>query len=217
MFALGCCLSTEKKWNFLTKYSRMLWKTFKSLSHRLGPPYRWGKGDKRIWRCESTAWWRTVHAPGPFAMECRAQAWLLFAPSKMSLAVYASLFFWIQDDGINLTFVLQLPGVTCMYSVHTSCHTAIVQFPNFICTLYLISSLHFHVGSSLLKSCTNFFKQCFQPSVKIYVVVSILSPFIWRKYLKWHQITKWKANPYIAKPKCIVRKHSEKEVTPDLQ
>lgn len=37
MVALGCCLSTEKKWNFLTKDSRMLLKTFKSLSHRLGP------------------------------------------------------------------------------------------------------------------------------------------------------------------------------------
>lgn len=47
IFALGCCLSTKKKWNFLTKDSRMLLKTFKSLSHRLGPLCKGGGRERR--------------------------------------------------------------------------------------------------------------------------------------------------------------------------
>lgn len=36
MFALGCCLSTEKKWNFLTKDSRTLQRLLKAFPIDLG-------------------------------------------------------------------------------------------------------------------------------------------------------------------------------------
>lgn len=48
VFALGCYLSTEKKWSFLTKDSGMLLKIFKSLSHRLGPLCKGGGREIRV-------------------------------------------------------------------------------------------------------------------------------------------------------------------------
>lgn len=128
-----------------------------------------------------------MNASSPFDMECRAQAWVLFAPAKMSLSVNVSLCLGIQDDGINLVFALQLCccclGVTCMCSVHTPCHIAVVQFFQFY--LYTVfNTKPAFSGGEFNTEMRQFLKQCFQPTVKIYVTVSILSPFIQRKYLK---------------------------------
>lgn len=140
----------------------------------------------------------------------------------MSLAVYVYLFFWNPRWWNKPTLCTSAVsccclGVTCMYSVHTPCHTAVVQFSKFYLYAVFSTKPAFSREEFNAEIMHQFFKQLLQPSVKIYVAVSVLSPFIQRKYLKSHQIMKWKANPYIDKPKWLVRKYSKKEVTPDLQ